>query len=176
MTPIQPTSENGSVVWVASLARVAALCGAGLLVGVVLLVVASVVGRAVVGWGPVPGDYELVEMGVALAVFWCLPWTRVQQGHATVDLLWAHLSPQARASILRLSDLLLALLWAVLCWQLALGAYDKYQFAETTFILQWPLWHAYAVACVGAVVGVVVYATCVWRPHLAQAPQAVEPA
>ncbi len=49
--------------------------GSLVLVLIALMSVASIVGRALAGFGlgPVPGDFELVEVGTALAVFCFLP-------------------------------------------------------------------------------------------------------
>ena len=49
---------------------------------IALMSVASIVGRALsglgLGLGPVPGDFELVEAGTALAVFCFLPWCHLK--------------------------------------------------------------------------------------------------
>ena len=71
------------------MARWSALLGGALLTLLTLLVVLSVIGRSLsgMGLGPVPGDYELVEVGVGIAIFFFMPWCYLQGGHATVDLL-----------------------------------------------------------------------------------------
>jgi hypothetical protein len=50
--------------------------GAFVLVLLAAMSVVSIAGRALsgLGLGPVPGDFELVEAGTALAVFCFLPW------------------------------------------------------------------------------------------------------
>src|SRR5690606_33171079 len=67
-----------------ALAKGTALVGGAVLIGLVVLVVASVTGRALLwaGLRPVPGDYELVEAGTAFAVFAFLPWAHLERGHA----------------------------------------------------------------------------------------------
>jgi phosphate/sulfate permease len=47
----------------------------------------------------------------------------------------------------------------VLTWRLLVALGDKYREAETTFILALPLWWAYALCAVAAVVGCLTYAT-----------------
>ena len=56
-----------------------ALLGGAVLIVLTLLTVASVSGRALIplGLGPLPGDFELVEAGVAFAVFAFLPWCQL---------------------------------------------------------------------------------------------------
>ena len=75
------------------LANWTAIVGGIVLVAMTLMVVASVAGRAMIGLGlgPVPGDFELVEVGVGIAIFYFLPWCYLRGGHATVDLLYMHM-------------------------------------------------------------------------------------
>ena len=64
--------------------------GALVLAALAIMTVVSIVGRALsfTGLGPVPGDFELVEAGTALAVFCFMPWCHLKSGHAAVDMLW----------------------------------------------------------------------------------------
>lgn len=143
--------------WIDRLARWTAMVGGAVLIALTLLVVASVAGRALigVGLGPVPGDFELVEVGVGIAVFFFMPWCYWRGGHATVDLLHAHLPRWAQKAIDTLSDVLMLLVWLVLTWKLWDGLLEKKEYMETTFILQMPVWWAYALCFGGAVIGCV---------------------
>jgi len=142
-----------------------ALLGGFVLVILTLLTVASVTGRALIplGLGPVPGDFELVEAGVAFAVFAFLPWCQLNRGHASVEILTQFLPPR----IDRLLDVTIELLMfgvAVLLFrQHFLGTLDKTRYGETTFILQFPLWWAYAASLAGALVVVLVAGFCLVR-------------
>ncbi len=146
--------------WIYRIANWTALFGGLMLCALMLMVVVSVAGRALigVGLGPVPGDFELVEVGTALAVFYFMPWCYLKGGHATVDLLYMHLPVWARRSIDTISDVLMLVVWLALTWKLWEGMLEKYEYQETTFILQMPVWWAYAVCMVGAVIGCVCYA------------------
>ena len=141
--------------WIYRLARWTALGGGVVLVGLVLMVVASVAGRALigVGLGPVPGDFELAEVGVGIAVFFFLPWCYLSGGHATVDLFYLHTPRWAQRGIDAVSDVLMLLVWLVLTWKLGEAMLEKREYQETTFILQMPVWWAYAFCLVGAVIG-----------------------
>lgn len=145
--------------WIYRLSRWSAVVGGVVLVALVLMVVASVVGRALigVGLGPVPGDFELVEVGVGIAVFFFLPWCTLNGGHATVDLLYTYTPKWAQRSIDALSDMLMLLVWLVLTWKLGEAMLEKREYLETTFILQMPVWWAYAFCLVGAVIGCLAY-------------------
>ena len=156
------------------LARWTALLGGLMLVAVVLLVVASVTGRALIGigLGPVPGDFELVEIGVGIAVFFFLPWCYLSGGHATVDLLYLHAPKWAQRAIDTVSDVLMLGVWLLLSWKLGEGMLEKRAYLETTFILQMPLWWAYAFCLLGAVVGCLAYAAkTLMRFGLASVPK-----
>lgn len=136
-----------------------AIFGGLVLCAVMLMIVASVSGRALInmGLGPVPGDFELVEIGTAVAVFFFLPWCYLRGGHATVDLLYMHLSKAVQKAVVIISDLLMLAVWLVLTWRLWDGMVEKREYLETTFILQMPVWWGYAICFVGAVVGCLAY-------------------
>lgn len=147
------------VAWVFRLAKWAAILGGVLLCALTLMIVSSVTGRALIdiGLGPVPGDFELVEIGTAVAVFFFMPWTYLRGGHATVDLVYTYLPRWAQRTVLAVSDLLMLVLWLALTWMLWLGMLEKREYLESTFILQMPVWWAYALCLVGAVIGCLAY-------------------
>lgn len=147
------------IAWIYRLANWAALLGGVVLVALTLMVVASVSGRALIdlGLGPIPGDFELVEVGVGIAVFYFLPWCYLKGGHATVDLLYMHMPKWFQRAIVIFSDLLMMAVWLVMTWMLWQGLVEKKEYAETTFILQMPIWWAYAFCFVGAVIGCLSY-------------------
>ena len=141
------------------LAHWTAIVGGVMLCALTLMIVVSVSGRALIGMGlgPVPGDFELVEVGTAMAVFFFLPWCYLKGGHATVDLLYSNLPGAARKVIDTVSDLLMLAVWLMLSWMLWEGMLEKREYQETTFILQMPIWWAYAACLVGAVIGCMAY-------------------
>jgi TRAP-type C4-dicarboxylate transport system permease small subunit len=145
--------------WIYRLAKWTAIAGGVMLSALTLMVVASVAGRALigVGLGPVPGDFELVEVGVGIAIFFFMPWCYLRGGHATVDLLYMHIPRWAQKTIDTLSDVLMLLVWLMLTWKLWDGLVEKKEYMETTFILQMPIWWGYALCFAGGVAGCVVY-------------------
>ena len=147
------------IAFIYRLARWSAIVGGIVLVALTVMIVASISGRASIGLGlgPVPGDFELVEMGTAVAVLFFLPWTYLKGGHATVDLLYMHLPTWAQRAVVVVSDLLMLAVWLLITWKLYEGMVEKKQYMETTFILQTPLWWAYAACLVGAVIGCLAY-------------------
>ena len=145
--------------WIYRTAKWTAIAGGVMLSALTLMVVASVAGRALIGLGlgPVPGDFELVEVGVGIAIFFFMPWCYLRGGHATVDLLYMHVPRWAQKAVDTLSDLLMLLVWLMLTWKLWDGLVEKKEYMETTFILQMPVWWAYALCFVGAVIGCACY-------------------
>jgi TRAP-type C4-dicarboxylate transport system permease small subunit len=127
-----------------------------------LMSVTSIVGRALSGFGlgPVPGDFELVEAGTALAVFCFLPLAHLKRGHAVVDLFWGRYPPALQKAFNLLADALMLAVWLLLVWRMAVMAAEYRANAEVTFILQMPVWWGYAASLVPALIGCVVYA---WR-------------
>jgi TRAP-type C4-dicarboxylate transport system permease small subunit len=144
------------------LSRAMAWFGAVVLSIIALMSVASIIGRALSGFGlgPVPGDFELVEAGTALAVFCFLPWCHLKGGHAVVDMLW-HSYPPAMQRVLNvLSNALMFVVWVLLVWRMGLAMNEYRHNAEVSFILQMPVWWGYAASMPAAVVGCIAYA---WR-------------
>ncbi len=142
------------------LAAAWALVGAAALVIVALVSVLSIAGRNL-GWGPVPGDTELVALGSALAFFAGLPWCQVRRGHVTVGLARRWLAPRVVAWLDAGASCLLAMVALLLSWRMYLGGVDLRAWQESTMILGLALWWLFpaivfsmvllaAVSCVGA--------------------------
>lgn len=141
------------------LCRALAWFGALVLTAIALMSVVSITGRAL-GRGPVPGDFELVEAGTALAVFSFLPWCHLRGGHAVVDMAWGAYPPALRRLLVVLSDGLMLALWTLLVWRMGVMLAEYRANGEVSFILQMPVWWGYAASFPPAVIGLVAYA---WR-------------
>ncbi len=105
--------------------------------------VISILGRALFD-APLPGDYELVEIGIACAVFAFLPWTQFMRGNIVVELITGGLGPRAKAALDLVADLVFALIAALLTWRTAVGAWDEFEFGITTMRLGIPVWIGFA--------------------------------
>lgn len=116
-----------------------------------------------VGVGPITGDFELVEAGVAFAIFAFIPLCQITAGHASVDI-FANMLPRGVNRFLRMViEIVFAAVLVLIAWRLYEGMISKMSYGETTFLLQFPIWWAYAASFVGAVVSsmVGVYMACV---------------
>lgn len=110
---------------------------------VALLTVLSIAGRAAFST-PIPGDFEITQLGIAWAISLCLPWCQVHGGNIIVDFF----TQRARERTLRVLDaigcVLLALMVALLAWRTVSGAIAVYGAGETSMILDLPGWWVYA--------------------------------
>jgi len=125
--------------------RLTAIGGGVVLVAVALLTLVSVIGRALFS-SPVPGDFELVEIGCAIAVFAFLPYCHLVGGHVVVDFVTAHAPQRLRAALDALASGLFTVVAALLTWRLALGGIELHGHGETSMILRVPLWWGFAAA------------------------------
>jgi TRAP-type C4-dicarboxylate transport system permease small subunit len=153
---------------VGGLAYAMAMAGGLALLAVMLSTVASVAGRALIplGLGPVPGDYELVQFGVAFAVCAFLPLCQWRRGHVTVDIALKPLGRRLNGWVDAAGCLLMTAGAGLLAWRTALGLRDKMGdgfYVETTFILRLPVWWGYAAALSGLAVFALVSAWSVVR-------------
>jgi TRAP-type C4-dicarboxylate transport system permease small subunit len=144
------------------LSRAMAWLGAVVLTLIAAMSVVSIIGRALSGFGlgPVPGDFELVEAGTALAVFCFLPWCHLKGGHAVVDMLWNSYPPAMQRALMVMSDALMFIVWLLLVWRMSVAMGEYRHNNEVSFILQMPVWWGYAASFPAAVIGVVAYG---WR-------------
>ena len=144
--------------FVHGLARITAIIGGVVLAFLTILTVVSITGRSMIplGFGPVPGDFELVESLTGFAVFAFLPWCQLNRAHATVDLFTAFFPGWLNRVIDLVAEILMTIVIVIIAWRLWVGMQDKIRYTETTFILQYPVWWAYAACMVGASVAVVI--------------------
>ncbi len=162
------------------LARVFAQLGGLVLSALILLTCLSVAGRSLnsflhgdipqsafpavanallaTGIGPVSGDFELVEAGMAFAIFAFLPLCQLKGAHAFVDIFTSTLPPRAHRSLVMVIEFAFTATLALIAWQLFEGMQSKRSSGQTSFLLQFPIWWAYAASLSGAVVATLVSA------------------
>ena len=136
-----PTDPLGVLLY--RLSRGFALAGGFVLVAMMLMSLVSIVGRAAFN-RPLPGDYELVQLGCAIAVAAFLPFCQMRGGHVLVDFFTANSRPAVRAALDTLGALLLAIAAAVFTWRLFAGAVSMKVANDQTTILEIPTWWAIA--------------------------------
>lgn len=158
------------------LSNALALFGGLILLALVAITVISVLGRSansvghmefvqtqfpplailLSGFGPIIGDFELVEAGVAVAIMAFLPVCQLNRGHASVELFTQLLPSRLSHFLAFIWEALFAFVLIIITWRLFIGTSDKIRYGETTFMLQFPIWWGYALcAGIGVLVSVV---------------------
>jgi TRAP-type C4-dicarboxylate transport system permease small subunit len=145
-----------------AIATAVALAGGAILFALTLLTVVSVVGRAAFS-APIPGDFELVEVGMAVAIFAFLPYCQLVRGNVIVDLFTTRASARVQALLDAAGNLLYTAIAALLTWRVALGGLEVRGYGETTMVLRVPVWWGYAPAVACLALLTVVCAYTVWR-------------
>jgi TRAP-type C4-dicarboxylate transport system permease small subunit len=156
------------------LARGMAVLGGMILTVLVILVFVSVLGRGLntfgnsdwltgvaggfadwligTGVGPIEGDFEVVESGIAFVIFCFLPICQLYGGHAAVDVFTSLMPAGVNKFLQALWEVVLAGVLILITVQLFEGMMDKYHNGQTSFLLQYPVWWAYAASFVAAIV------------------------
>src|SRR5690606_40353247 len=100
-----------------------AIAGGVVLLGMIVVVVVSVIGRAFIwaGLKPILGDYELISVGMGFAVFAFLPWAHLTRGHALVSLITDTFGDRVNMWILVATELLMLCASAFVAWRLWFG-------------------------------------------------------
>ena len=168
----------------AFVARAFALFGGSVLIMLAVMTVISTIGRAFVGLqiglGPIPGDFELVEAGTAVAVFCFMSWCHLNQGHVTVDIIADHLPKKANLSLVLIGNVLVFLVAFVVAWRLWMGFGEQVTWFSqpvrdllgfgykpftnnTTYILGMPLWYSYSLSFIGAALFAIISVFTTWR-------------
>lgn len=138
---VPPARGVGRVIHVLAVAF--ALAGGVVLAGMTLMSTVSILGRWLLV-SPIPGDYEIAQLGTAIAVAAFLPYCALRGGHVLVDFLTAKSPPRLRALLDVIGSLSIAVIGFLLAWRLTLGMLDLRQYGETTMVLAIPTWYAYA--------------------------------
>lgn len=108
------------------------------------------------GVGPINGDFEIVEAGVAFAIFAFLPLCQLTSGHASVDIFTSQLSERTNRFLRMIIEIVFAAVLVLIAVQLCSGMLSKLRFGEETFILQFPVWWGYAASLVAATAAAIV--------------------
>ncbi len=167
-----------------SIARALALFGGIILILLAVMTVVSTIGRAFVGLqiglGPIPGDFELVEAGTAVAVFCFMSWCHLNQGHVTVDIVADYLPQRVNLSLVLIANLLVLIVAFVIAWRLWMGFGEQVTWFSqpvrdtlgfgykpftnnTTYILGMPVWYGYALSFIGATAFTLISLFTAWR-------------
>ncbi len=157
-----------------TLARAMAAIGGSVLLALIFLTCLSILGRVLngllngslvqsiapgladwalgLGIGPLLGHVELVEAGMAFAIFAFLPLCQLSAAHASVGIFTDRMPAGLRRWLIAGIDVVFAAVLIMIAWRLSQGLVEKRAFSETSFMLQFPLWWAYAASLAAAAV------------------------
>jgi TRAP-type C4-dicarboxylate transport system permease small subunit len=141
-----PEDESGPALrFVLRVSTGLALLGGVLMLGLALLVTASVLLRWTTSRG-LPGDFELAQMGMSVAIFAFLPFCQLRGSNIFVDTFTAWAPRRFRAALDALWALVYAVIAGLICWEMFLGGWETVVSATTTMVLGLPLGWAIVVA------------------------------
>lgn len=109
-----------------------------------------------IGIGPINGDFELIEAGIAFSIFAFMPLCNLEGAHASVDIFTSKMSPRTNQILRLITDIAFAAVLVLIAVQLFGGMQSKLRSGTTTFLLEFPIWWAYALSLTGACVAAVV--------------------
>jgi TRAP-type C4-dicarboxylate transport system permease small subunit len=135
------------------LAALSAYTGGAILTAITLMAVASIVMRAL-GFEPIQGDFELVQVALAGCIALMLPWCQLRGGNLTVDFFTVRLRRKSQRRLDALGAVLFAAVMALIAWRTCAGAIAVKASNESTMILGFPLWIGYAAMIPGLVLTV----------------------
>ncbi|MFM1855893.1 MAG: putative small permease component [Pseudomonadota bacterium] len=120
-----------------------AVLGASTAAAIGGMTVASVTGRSL--WSaPIPGDVEVTQVGIGLALSLCLPWCQAKHANIIVDFFTQRAPRAVQRALDQMGTLLLAAMYLLLAWRTAVAASSVKEAGETTMVLMIPMWWAYA--------------------------------
>jgi TRAP-type C4-dicarboxylate transport system permease small subunit len=164
------------------LARLSAIIGGLVLIVLVVMTTLSIIGRTLnkmmhsglaetmlgtlsqriidLGVGEINGNYELLEAGVAFAIFSFFPICQLYNNHATVDVFTSALPPRVLLFLRAFWEVVLSVTIIFITWRLYEGMLRYLGNGETTLFLQMPVWWSYAASVMAAIVACIVAIYC----------------
>lgn len=164
------------------LARFTAVIGGLVVMVLILMTTLSIIGRSLnkvlhgdffqtqlnglsqalldLGVGEINGNYELLEAGVAFAIFSFLPICQFYGSHASVDIFTSFLSQRFNRWIAAFWEVVLTAVIILIIWRLFEGMQRYIGNGETTLFLQFPVWWAYAASFAAGTISCIVAVFC----------------
>lgn len=141
MTADDPQPPNGAAAILGWITGAVAVLGGVITLAIAVIVTASVIGRNLLDQG-IPGDFEYVQMGTAIAVFAFLPFCQLRRGNIVVDTFSTRWPPRLRILVDAFWDLVYAGIMGLLAFCLFRGALDIKASGTATMVMGTPIWPA----------------------------------
>ncbi len=143
---VRPFGPLGRLLFCVS--KMSAVLGVLVFVALVTMSIVSILGRKLAAT-PVPGDMEILQMAAAFASTSFFAYCHLNGGDMKVDFFTARLSTSTQHRLDAIGSLLMGLLGWLLTWRSGAGCVSLYQSGETSMVLGWPVWVAYALMLPG---------------------------
>ena len=129
--------------WIERISLWFAFIGGVLLMLIALMTVVSVVSRKLFDQ-PVPGDVEITQYVIAVAIASFFPYCLFSGGNLIVDFFTAKASDNTRRVLDAIGALTLAFAMGLFAWRTVVGAISVKSSGETSMVISMPLWWTYA--------------------------------
>src|SRR5713101_2337114 len=127
------TVERVALVWTRRLA----LAGGGILLALAVVTVLDALLRKLLN-RPIQGTFEATELLLAVIIFFAMAYTVLTDGHVVLDLFTNCLSPRAQSIVIGLNALFIAVVLAILAYEL--GVLAEYgRTTRTTITMRIPV-------------------------------------
>jgi TRAP-type C4-dicarboxylate transport system permease small subunit len=146
VNPVPPQHRRETL---AAVAERLAVLGGLLIVAAAILVCTSIGLRWAIG-DSVPGDFEFVQIAVALSAFSFLPFCQAKRGNIIVDAFTARLPAVLRNALDAFWDIVYAGFASLIAWRLAVGAGETIANKTTTMVSGLPIGWVIALSSVMA--------------------------
>ena len=120
------------------------------LFAMMVLTTGDVLGRHLIK--PIPGAYELTEIGMVVVVFFSLGYTQIRKGHVNIDLIVSRFSARVQGIFDSLTYLITLLLLILLTRQLWAHADRLLSTHSVTGVLAIPLYPIAIIAAIGCLI------------------------
>lgn len=137
--PRELVERNRLESWLVMAGKIMAISGGLLFVGLIAMSLVSIVGRKL-GFGSVNGDIELMQAGTAVAATAFLPYCTLLGEHIKVDFFTENMRDSIKLPIDGMTEVLFAMMSAILAWRTVLSAIDVYASHEVTPLVSLPVW------------------------------------
>ena len=129
--------------WIERISLWFAFVGGMLLMLLAVMTVVSVIGRKVFDQ-PVPGDVEITQYVIAVAISAFFPYCLFSGGNLIVDFFTAKASERTRRILDAIGALTLAFAMGLFAWRTVVGTISVKNSGETSMVISMPLWWTYA--------------------------------
>jgi len=119
-----------------------AYAGGAIVASIGIMSAVSIIGRAL--WSkPIRGDFELVEIGIAIAGSLFMAYCQITAGNIFVDIFTIKASDRSKALMDKFGAILMGIMFALVGWRAAVGMIEMRQSGETSMLMGFPIWLGY---------------------------------